>query len=114
MPTRARPFGAACPTRPRGLRLPQNHLAGRTPLVDDAERITCLLQRYARPNNRPYMPLIHHRPDGFPDRAVALRATHHVRAPPGAFAGEPDVFYVALDYAYHAGVTITMAPPARQ
>jgi hypothetical protein len=30
----------------------------------------------------------------------------------GAFAGEPDVLYVALDYAYHAGMTITMAPPA--
>jgi len=26
------------------------------------------------------------------------------------FAGEPDVLYVALDYAYHEGVGITMAP----
>lgn len=29
-----------------------------------------------------------------------------------AFAGEPEVLYVALDYAYHGGMTITMAPPA--
>jgi hypothetical protein len=28
-----------------------------------------------------------------------------------AFAGEPDVLYVALDYAYESGVAITMAPP---
>jgi len=28
-----------------------------------------------------------------------------------AFAGEPDVLYVALDYAYAAGVTITMVAP---
>lgn len=27
-----------------------------------------------------------------------------------AFAGEPDVLYVALDYAYHSGMTVTMAP----
>ncbi len=27
-----------------------------------------------------------------------------------AFAGEPEVLYVALDYAYHNGVTVTMAP----
>jgi hypothetical protein len=27
-----------------------------------------------------------------------------------AFAGEPDVLYVALDYAYHSGTTVTMAP----
>lgn len=27
-----------------------------------------------------------------------------------AFAGEPDVLYVALDYAYHSGVAVTMAP----
>jgi hypothetical protein len=26
------------------------------------------------------------------------------------FAGEPDVLYVALDYAYQSGVSITMAP----
>ena len=26
-----------------------------------------------------------------------------------AFAGEPDVLYVALDYAYHSGMTVTMA-----
>ncbi len=32
----------------------------------------------------------------------------------GAFAGESDVLYVALDYAHHAGMTITMAPPAGQ
>lgn len=29
----------------------------------------------------------------------------------GAFAGEPDVLYVALDYASHAGVTFTMGRP---
>jgi hypothetical protein len=30
-----------------------------------------------------------------------------------AFAGEPEVLYVALDYAYHSGVGVTMAeqPP---
>jgi hypothetical protein len=28
-----------------------------------------------------------------------------------AFADEPDVLYVALDYAYEGGVAITMAPP---
>ena len=28
----------------------------------------------------------------------------------GAFAGEPDVLYVALAYAYHSGIAITMAP----
>jgi hypothetical protein len=27
-----------------------------------------------------------------------------------AFAGEPDVLYVALDYAYHSGMNVTMAP----
>jgi hypothetical protein len=27
-----------------------------------------------------------------------------------AFAGEPEVLYVALDYAYHSGMTVTMAP----
>jgi hypothetical protein len=32
----------------------------------------------------------------------------------GAFASEPDLLYVAPDYAYHAGVTITMTPPAMQ
>jgi hypothetical protein len=26
-----------------------------------------------------------------------------------AFAGEPDVLYVALDYAYDRGITVTMA-----
>jgi hypothetical protein len=26
-----------------------------------------------------------------------------------AFAGDPDVLYVALDYAYHSGMTVTMA-----
>lgn len=26
-----------------------------------------------------------------------------------AFAGEPEVLYVALDYAYHCGVSVTMA-----
>lgn len=31
-----------------------------------------------------------------------------------AFAGEPDVLYVALDYAYHSGMTITMAPDPGQ
>jgi hypothetical protein len=28
----------------------------------------------------------------------------------GAFAGEPKLLYVALEYAYGSGVTITMAP----
>jgi hypothetical protein len=27
-----------------------------------------------------------------------------------AFAGEPAALYVALDYAYHSGVAVTMAP----
>jgi hypothetical protein len=27
-----------------------------------------------------------------------------------AFAGEPDVLYVALDYASHQGITITLTP----
>lgn len=27
-----------------------------------------------------------------------------------AFAGEPDVLYVALDYVHHSGMTVTMAP----
>jgi hypothetical protein len=31
-----------------------------------------------------------------------------------AFAGEPDVLYVALDYAYHSGLTVTMAPGSGQ
>jgi sugar/nucleoside kinase (ribokinase family) len=31
-----------------------------------------------------------------------------------AFAGEPDVLYVALDYAHHSGVTVTMAPDPGQ
>jgi hypothetical protein len=31
-----------------------------------------------------------------------------------SFAGEPDVLYVALNYAYHEGVTITMAPMVEQ
>jgi hypothetical protein len=26
------------------------------------------------------------------------------------FAEEPDVLYVALDYAYHSGMTVTMGP----
>jgi hypothetical protein len=28
-----------------------------------------------------------------------------------AFAGEPNLLYVALDYAYESDVSITMAPP---
>jgi hypothetical protein len=32
-------------------------------------------------------------------------ATEHVLMTVGAFAGESEVLYVALDYAYHAGVT---------
>ncbi|HTD10156.1 MAG TPA: hypothetical protein VK680_14820 [Solirubrobacteraceae bacterium] len=31
-----------------------------------------------------------------------------------AFADEPDVLYVALDYAYHSGMTVTMAPDPEQ
>lgn len=32
-----------------------------------------------------------------------------------AFAGEPDVLYVALDYAYHGGMAVEMAPdPGRE
>jgi hypothetical protein len=27
-----------------------------------------------------------------------------------AFAGEPELLYVALDYAYHSGRSVTMAP----
>jgi hypothetical protein len=27
-----------------------------------------------------------------------------------AFGGEPETLYVALDYAYHSGVAVTMAP----
>lgn len=30
------------------------------------------------------------------------------------FAGEPDVLYVALNYAYHAGVAVTMAAMVEQ
>jgi hypothetical protein len=26
-----------------------------------------------------------------------------------AFAGEPEVLYVALDYTYHSGIAVTMA-----
>lgn len=40
------------------------------------------------------------------------QSTAHVVMTVGAFAGEPDVLYVALDYAAEAGVTITMALPA--
>jgi hypothetical protein len=38
------------------------------------------------------------------------QAAEHVLMAIGAFVGEPDVLYVALDYAYHCGVTITMSP----
>jgi hypothetical protein len=31
-----------------------------------------------------------------------------------AFAGEPEALYVALDYAYHSGMTVTMAPESGQ
>lgn len=31
-----------------------------------------------------------------------------------AFAGEPDVLYTALDYAYHRSLAVTMAPEAGQ
>lgn len=31
-----------------------------------------------------------------------------------AFAGEPDVLYVALNYAYDSGMAITMAPDSGQ
>jgi hypothetical protein len=31
-----------------------------------------------------------------------------------AFAGEPDVLYVALDYAYHSGMSVTMTPDSGQ
>jgi hypothetical protein len=31
-----------------------------------------------------------------------------------AFAGEPEVLYVALDYATHAGMTITMTPDTKR
>ncbi len=31
-----------------------------------------------------------------------------------AFAGEPETLYVALNYAYHSGVAVTMAPVPKQ
>ena len=31
-----------------------------------------------------------------------------------AFAGEPEVLYVALEYAYDSGMAVTMAPPANE
>jgi hypothetical protein len=31
-----------------------------------------------------------------------------------AFAGEPEVLYVALEYAYDSGMTVTMAPSANE
>ncbi len=31
-----------------------------------------------------------------------------------AFAGEPETLYVALNYAYHSGVAVTMAPAPKQ
>jgi hypothetical protein len=37
-----------------------------------------------------------------------------VRMTVKAFAGEPDVLYVALDYAYHSGMSVTMAPDPGQ
>jgi hypothetical protein len=30
-----------------------------------------------------------------------------------AFASEPETLYVALDYAYHSGVAVTMAPDGK-
>lgn len=68
-------------------------------------------------------------PDNQEDREVYLRehnASNFIKAVNNArrksldmvlmtvkgFAGEPDVLYVARNYAYHSGVTITMAPMA--
>jgi hypothetical protein len=31
-----------------------------------------------------------------------------------AFVGEPEILYVALDYAYHSGMTVTMTPSAER
>jgi hypothetical protein len=70
-----------------------------------------------------------HLPDNQEDREVFLRernAGNFIEAVANAqrqqldtllmsvkgFAGEPDVLYVALDYAYHNGVAVTMAPEA--
>jgi hypothetical protein len=66
-------------------------------------------------------------PDDQEDREVYLhdhRAGNFIEAVQGAhrrsaetvvmtvkaFAGEPEVLYVALDYAYHSGTSVTMAP----
>jgi hypothetical protein len=66
-------------------------------------------------------------PDNQEDREVYLRAHRagsfieavrdaHRRAADAvimtikAFAGEPEVLYVALNYAYHSGMSVTMAP----
>jgi hypothetical protein len=68
-----------------------------------------------------------HLPDNQEDREVYLRdhgAESFVKAVDDAnresvgtvvmtvkaFAGEPEVLYVALDYAYHDSMTVTMAP----
>ena len=73
------------------------------------------------------MPQPHTLPSTQEDREVYLRdhnASNFIKAVNDArhrsldtvlmtvkgFAGEPDVLYVALDYAYHEGVGITMAP----
>jgi hypothetical protein len=38
------------------------------------------------------------------------KSTHTIVMTAKAFAGEPEALYVALDYAYHSGVGVTMAP----
>lgn len=72
-----------------------------------------------------------HLPDNQEDREVYLRehnASNFIKAVTNAqrqsidtllmtvkgFAGEPDVLYVALNYAYDSGITVTMAPEAEQ
>jgi hypothetical protein len=52
-------------------------------------------------------------PAGFVD--AVSRARHdsldEVVTTVKAFAGEPEVLYVALDYAHHFGMPVIMAPP---
>jgi hypothetical protein len=53
-----------------------------------------------------------HRGAGFIEavRGAHRRSADTVVMTVKAFAGEPEVLYVALDYAYHNGTSVTMAP----
>jgi hypothetical protein len=60
--------------------------------------------------------LRHHDAAGFIDAVSDARrdSADTVIMSVNGFAGEPEVLYVALDYAHHSGMAVTMAPATKR